>query len=65
MMRPTKQQTENSIRSLSRDVVGPRNPELMRAAMLKAGATEQEADEAARSIAEKNAKGDYPKQVAS
>jgi hypothetical protein len=65
MKKPTTEETSAAIESLTRDVVGPRNPELMRHAILRMGGTREEADEAARSIELQNEKNGFGKARAS
>jgi hypothetical protein len=54
MPQRTQEEINTSIKSMSRDCLGPRDPEIARNAMLQMGATEQEAEQTAQFWREHN-----------
>ena len=54
MHKATPQQIQTSIQSDARDNLGPHDPDVMRQHMLNLGATEEQADQAARFCEKQN-----------
>lgn len=66
MRKPTREQVTAALNNQAHDVVGrPRDPNVMRQAILKAGGSEEEANQAARWAEIQNEKDGFGKAKAS